>query len=111
LNLLTALVEPLAVAWHAANRLPIENGDDVLVLGAGPIGLGIIQCLKVKGANIIVSEVAQRRQRFAKDFGAAHVLNPQTDDVVKTVKELCGGVGPKVAFDCAGEYGDIITDP
>ena len=101
---LTALVEPLAVAWHAANRLPIEKGDDILVLGAGPIGLGIIQCLKVKGANIIVSEVAQQRQNFAKEFGAAHVLDPKTDNVVETVKELCGGVGAKVAFDCAGEF-------
>ena len=97
-------MEPLAVAWHAANRVPIEKGDDVLVLGAGPIGLGIIQCLKTKGANIIVSEVAAQRQSFAQDFGAAHVLNPKTDDVVKAAKELSGGIGPKVAFDCAGEF-------
>ncbi len=66
--------------------------------------MGIIQCLKIKGANIIVSEVAEQRQKFAKEFGAARVLNPKTDDVVKTVKELCGGVGPKVAFDCAGKF-------
>ena len=73
--------------------------------------MGIIQCLKVKGAKIIVSEVAKQRQTFAKEFGAAHVLDPKTDDVVKRVKELCGGVGPKVAFDCAGEYSDVFAEP
>lgn len=98
-----ALVEPLAVAWHAVDQYPLQQGDETLVLGAGPIGLGVIQCLKARGAGtIIVVEVAAERQNFAKHFGATHILDPTKEDIVKKCKEICGGQGPKVALDCAG---------
>lgn len=98
-----ALVEPLAVAWHAVKTSPFKKGDSVLILGGGPIGLAVIQTLVAKGASkIIVSEVASRRKEFAKQFGAHHVLDPTKDDVVARVRELCGGSGADVAFDAAG---------
>jgi threonine dehydrogenase-like Zn-dependent dehydrogenase len=100
-----ALVEPLAVAWHAVDQYPIkaDDGIEALVLGAGPIGLGVIQCLKARGAKtIIVVEMAQERQNFARQFGATHLLDPRTDDVVKRSKEICGGQGPHLALDAAG---------
>ncbi|SLM35205.1 sorbitol dehydrogenase protein [Lasallia pustulata] len=98
-----ALVEPLAVAWHAVNMSPYQKGDSVLVLGGGPIGLAVIQSLKVKGCEkIIVSEVAPRRKEFAKQFGAHYVLDPTKDDIVSTVREICDGQGANVAFDAAG---------
>ncbi|KAL8806064.1 MAG: hypothetical protein Q9182_001596 [Xanthomendoza sp. 2 TL-2023] len=98
-----ALVEPIAVAWHSINISPLKKGDAVLVLGAGPIGLAVIQCLKAKGAEtIIASEVAPRRREFAKHFGADYLLDPSKDDIVAKVKEICGGVGADVAFDAAG---------
>jgi threonine dehydrogenase-like Zn-dependent dehydrogenase len=98
-----ALIEPLAVAWHAVDQYDIKEGDSALVLGAGPIGLGVVQCLKARGATtIIVAEVAKQRQDFAKHFGATHILDPRTDDVVKKCKEICTGQGPNVALDCAG---------
>lgn len=98
-----ALVEPLAVAWHAVDQYPIKEGDEALVLGAGPIGLGVIQCLKARGAKtIIAAEVAAQRQKFAKEFGATHVVDPSREDVVKRAKEICGGLGPHLALDAAG---------
>ncbi|KAI4161983.1 MAG: hypothetical protein LQ342_004431 [Letrouitia transgressa] len=98
-----ALVEPLAVAWHAVNISPFKKGDSVLVLGGGPIGLAVIQSLKARGAEIIiVSEVSPRRKEFAKQFGASHVLDPTKDDIVATVQDICGGSGANVAFDAAG---------
>ncbi|EXJ79145.1 hypothetical protein A1O3_08646 [Capronia epimyces CBS 606.96] len=98
-----ALVEPLAVAWHAVNQYPVKEGDTALVMGAGPIGLGVIQCLKARGAKtIIVVELAKERQNFAKQFGATHILDPRYEDVVKRCKELCDGQGPHVALDAAG---------
>lgn len=55
---LGALVEPLAVGWHAVNTSPFQAKDSVLVLGGGPIGLSVVLTLKGKGCkNIIVSEV------------------------------------------------------
>ena len=101
--MISALVEPLAVAWHAINISPLKKGDSVLVRGAGPIGLAVVQCLKAKGAeNIIVTEVALKRKEFAKQFGADHVLDPTKDDIVSRVRELCDGQGVDVAFDAAG---------
>jgi threonine dehydrogenase-like Zn-dependent dehydrogenase len=98
-----ALVEPLAVAWHAVKISPYKTGDAVLVLGGGPIGISVILALKAKGAEkIIVSEVSRRRQEFAKKFGADYVLDPTRDDIVKRCKELCEGQGVNVVFDCAG---------
>ncbi|CAL8578637.1 hypothetical protein XPA_004403 [Xanthoria parietina] len=100
---LGALVEPLSVAWHSINISPFKKGDAVLVLGGGPIGLAVIQCLRARGAEkIIASEVSPGRREFAKRLGAHYTLDPTTDDVVARVRELCGGVGADVAFDAAG---------
>jgi threonine dehydrogenase-like Zn-dependent dehydrogenase len=98
------------VAWHAVDTSPIEHSDAVLVLGAGPIGLGVIQCAKARGATtIIVAEVARERQNFAKMFGATHIFDPRSEDIAKKSKEICGGQGPKIAFDCAGVPASIKT--
>lgn len=98
-----ALVEPLAVGWHAVDVSPYKDGDAVLVLGGGPIGLAVIQALVTRGCRkIIVSEVARRRREFAVQFGAHHVLDPVAVDVVAEVEKLTGGVGADVGIDCAG---------
>lgn len=96
-------MEPLAVAWHAVNVSPFKKGDSVLILGAGPIGLAVLQVLKAKGAGkIIVSEMSPRRKDFAKKFGAHYVLDPSEDNVVATVNDICDGQGANLAFDAAG---------
>ena len=96
-------MEPLSVAWHAVNISPYKQGDSVLVLGGGPIGLAVVQSLKAKGAQkIIVSEIAPRRKEFAKQFGAHYVLDPTKDDIVARVREICDGQGANLAFDAAG---------
>ncbi|KAH6709504.1 chaperonin 10-like protein [Leptodontidium sp. MPI-SDFR-AT-0119] len=98
-----ALVEPLAVGWHAIQSSPFQAGDSILIIGGGPIGLGLVQVLKALGANkIIVSEISPRRQEFAKHFGGHHVLDPTRDNVAKRSKEICDGLGPDVVFDAAG---------
>lgn len=98
-----ALVEPLAVAWHAVNISDFKAGYACLVLGGGPIGLAVVQTLKARGAGIIiVSEVSTRRREFATYFGADHVLDPIKDDVVAKVHQICGGQGVNIAYDAAG---------
>lgn len=102
-----ALVEPLAVAWHAVDASPIAQlGKEAkcLVFGGGPIGLAVVQVLLARGAaKVICVEVAKKRQEFAKTFGAHHVLDPTKVDVAAQSLELCGGVdGPDIVFDCAG---------
>ena len=98
-----ALIEPLAVGWHAVSISPYKDGDSCLVLGGGPIGLAVVQALKAKGCgNIIVSEIAPARKRFAQQFGAHAVVDPMKQDVVEEVDRLTKGLGADVAFDCAG---------
>lgn len=109
-----ALVEPLAVAWHAVDASPIAtlpNPPQCLVIGGGPIGLAVVQVLLARGSpNVICAEVAKKRQDFASQFGAHHVLDPSQVDVVSTCLELCGGVnGPDLVFDCAGVAKSLET--
>ncbi|KAK5116376.1 hypothetical protein LTR62_007923 [Meristemomyces frigidus] len=100
-----ALVEPLAVGWHAVNASPFRphSDDSVLILGGGPIGLSVIQALRARGCKqIIVSEISTMRKQYAKDFGAHVVLDPTKDDIVARCRELTGGQGVHVTFDAAG---------
>ncbi|KAF2717792.1 GroES-like protein [Polychaeton citri CBS 116435] len=100
---IAALVEPLAVGWHAVQATPIKTTDSALILGGGPIGLAVIQALRAKGVNnIIVSEMSAMRKKFASDFGAHHVLDPRQDDIVASCRALCDGQGVHVVFDAAG---------
>ncbi|KAJ9661738.1 hypothetical protein H2201_006409 [Coniosporium apollinis] len=105
-----ALVEPLSVAWHAISAAPLDENSTVLVLGGGPIGLAVVQCLGAKKVKkIIVSEVAPARQQFAREFGAHHVLDPRENDLVAMTKELSDENGADVVFDCAGVPASITT--
>ncbi|KAF2190140.1 sorbitol dehydrogenase [Zopfia rhizophila CBS 207.26] len=105
-----ALVEPLSVAWHAISASPLTEDSTVLVLGGGPIGLAVVQCLvALKTRKIIMSEISKSRQRFAKEFGAHHVIDPKTYDLVAISKELSGSDGPDIVFDCAGVPASLTT--
>lgn len=99
----SALVEPLAVGWHAVDISPWKPGAITLVLGGGPIGLSVIQALKAKGeGTVIVSEVSTKRKAFAEQFGADIIIDPSKEDLIKRCKELTKSRGIDVVYDCAG---------
>lgn len=106
-----ALVEPLAVGWHAVKLGHPKPQDSVLVLGAGPIGIAVILCLRARGVeNIAVSELSSLRSEQAKGAGAKHVFNPKTDDVIKCVRDVSpDGWGPATVFECAGVQPSMDT--
>ncbi|MFD0995164.1 (R,R)-butanediol dehydrogenase/meso-butanediol dehydrogenase/diacetyl reductase [Pseudoclavibacter chungangensis] len=98
-----ALVEPLAVAYHAIRQSGFEAGDTVVVFGAGPIGLLVLAVLRALGAGpVVVVEPTATRRAHAEAGGAAAVLDPRVDDVAGGIAALTGGDGVAVAFDCAG---------
>ena len=98
-----ALLEPATVALHAVRRTPIALGDSVVVLGAGPIGLLVLQCARASGAGCAVMiEPAADRARLATEVGATAVIDPTSEDVEARVKEECGTRGADVVFECAG---------
>jgi (R,R)-butanediol dehydrogenase/meso-butanediol dehydrogenase/diacetyl reductase len=105
-----ALIEPIAVGWHAVRRAQARLGQTALVVGAGPIGLVTLLALKTAGLRwIAVSEVATARKRMAEQLGANVVLDPREVDVIAEVKKLTGGTGVDVAFDAAGFPGSLQT--
>lgn len=106
-----ALVEPLAVAWHAVGRSLLKAGDTALVVGAGPIGLAVVQVLKARGVEtIIVVEISEQRRKFAKDFGASHVLDPRKVDAVVRTREITGQrQGVSVSFETSGVQAGLDT--
>jgi (R,R)-butanediol dehydrogenase/meso-butanediol dehydrogenase/diacetyl reductase len=98
-----ALVEPLAVAYHAVKLSGARPGHCALVFGAGPIGLVTTAALRAAGVEeVIVVEPAQVRKTKAAVAGAAHVLDPTAGSVTEQVLELTKGRGADVSFECAG---------
>lgn len=98
-----AMVEPLAVAFHAVRKSGLRPGDVAVVYGAGPIGQAAICCLKAAGAGLIaVVEVAAARQEMAQALKADLVLDPRRVDVADELLKATDGRGADCAFDCAG---------
>jgi (R,R)-butanediol dehydrogenase / meso-butanediol dehydrogenase / diacetyl reductase len=97
-----ALVEPMAVAWHAADRGRVRPGQTALVTGAGPIGLGLWFALRARGVErVLLSEPSAARREVAAALGAATVA-PEGDALASAVAELSDGAGVDIAFDSAG---------
>jgi (R,R)-butanediol dehydrogenase/meso-butanediol dehydrogenase/diacetyl reductase len=103
-----ALVEPMAVAWHAVERSGVQSGGTALIAGAGPIGIGVWFALKARGIDkVLVSEPSAARRATLEALGAI-VVDPVGGDLAAMVAELTGGDGVDVAFDAAGA-GPAIT--
>ncbi len=98
-----ALVEPLAVAYHAVRLSGVQPGQTGLVFGAGPIGLVTAASLRAVGVeDVIVVEPAAVRKAKAPGAGASEIVDPREGDVVEAVMELTKGRGADVSFECAG---------
>ncbi|MCP5056173.1 MAG: alcohol dehydrogenase catalytic domain-containing protein [bacterium] len=102
-----ALVEPLAVAIHAVNIGRIRRGESCLVIGAGPIGLGIALWARHFGAHdVIVAERCAGRRALAEQMGATHVINPDSGELPAALERIAPG-GPDVVFEAVGVPGLI----
>ncbi|WP_460274354.1 2,3-butanediol dehydrogenase [Celeribacter sp. ULVN23_4] len=96
-----ALVEPAAVALHAVRMSKIKAGDTAAVFGAGPIGLLVVEALRVAGAaQIHVVEPSPERREKALELGATSAIDPMSTDPVETIRTATGGVN--VAFEVTG---------
>jgi threonine dehydrogenase-like Zn-dependent dehydrogenase len=90
-----ALVEPMSNAIHVLNRVKFDLGDTVAVLGAGPLGLCIIQAARLAGAGTVVAtDVTEFRLAKALDLGANHAWHAH--EATQLVRELTGGRGADV---------------
>lgn len=98
-----ALVEPLAVGAHGVRRAEIKPGEFVLVIGAGPIGLGTIEFARIAGANVIALDINADRLEFCRGrLGVTYTINATAHDVIDQLTEITGGDMPTVVIDATG---------
>ncbi len=103
-----AMIEPLAIGRHAVSRAKVQASDIVLVVGAGPIGLGIIAFTKIMGAKVIVMDINTNRLAFAKEnLAVSYTINPRTDNIIEKILEMTDGNMPSIIFEATGNQNAI----
>ena len=97
-----ALIETLSIGAHAVERAHLEAGEWVLVIGAGPIGLGLIQFSQLAGARVIVLDVNDERLAFVRrHFGVEFIVQARKEPL-KRLEEITGGESATAVFDATG---------
>lgn len=97
-----AMLEPLAIGVFAVDLAAVKPGESIAILGAGAVGLSVMQPAKVAGASkILVSEPVKERREVAKKLGADVVCDPS--EVEAATDEMTSGRGFDVVFECAGD--------
>jgi 2-desacetyl-2-hydroxyethyl bacteriochlorophyllide A dehydrogenase len=104
------LVEPLAIGAHSIQRAAVKPGEFVLVVGAGPIGLGIAEFARIAGGNVIVMDVNNTRLNFCKEkLKINHIINPVEEDAMAILKEITNDDMPTVVIDATGNQKAILN--
>ena len=103
-----ALVEPLAIGAHGVNRAGVGPGEFVLVVGAGPIGLGVMEFARIAGGKVIALDINDTRLAFCKDrLKVAHAINGRTGNVTEQLKTITSGDMPTAVIDATGSLNAI----
>ena len=97
-----ALIEPFSISQHAVSRCNIKATDNVLVIGAGPIGLFALLAAKNKCKNVVVADILDNRLELAKEYGAAAVVNTKNQSLEEFTNEFTKGRGFDVCIEACG---------
>ena len=98
-----ALVEPLAIGAHGVRRAAVQQREFVLVIGAGPIGLGTMEFARIAGGKVIALDINESRLEFCKDkLKVAHTVNALSPGVSEQLMEITNGDMPTVIIDATG---------
>jgi 2-desacetyl-2-hydroxyethyl bacteriochlorophyllide A dehydrogenase len=105
-----ALIEMLGIGAHSVDRAKLCSGEWVLVIGAGPIGLSVVQFAQIAGANVVLLEQNPDRVDFCKKwFSVAHALDGSGGDITGELERLLDGELPTAVFDATGNAGSMCT--
>ncbi len=113
LFLIGSLVEPTSVAYNAVIERGggIRLGDNVAILGGGPIGLAAIAILKRAGAaKVILSEPSKSRADLGKKLGADHIIDPTRENFAERVLDITGGMGADLYLEATGLPDRVFPD-
>ena len=97
-----AIVEPLAIGAHAIRRADLKEGETILVVGCGPIGIGIMKLAQIRGAKVIAMDVSEQRLTYAQDeIGVDFIVNALESPLEK-IMEITNGDLANAVFDASG---------
>ena len=98
-----ALVEPLAIGAHGVRRAGVMPGEFVAVIGAGPIGLGIMEFARIAGAEVIAVDINPQRLQFCQDkLNIKHTINAAAENPEAALQTITQGDFPTVVIDATG---------
>lgn len=105
-----ALVEPLAIGAHGVRRAGVQPSEFVLVVGAGPIGLGIMEFARIAGAQVIALDINPQRLAFCRQkLGVPHTIDARAPDVLAQLQVITAHDMPTVVIDATGNLSAINT--
>ena len=97
-----ALIEPFSISCHALSRAEIKQGDNLLIMGAGPIGLFALIKAKSMGARVLIADMLSSRLELAKEFGADRIINVKDVDLHTACVDFTNGNGFDVCVEACG---------
>lgn len=104
-----ALVEPLAIGAHGIRRANVQAGEFVLVMGAGPIGLGLMEFARIAGAKVIALDINDGRLAFCNNtLHVPYTINGANADVMAELAQITGGDMPTVVIDATGNRNAMV---
>ena len=106
-----AIVEPLAIGAHALRRAGISENDVVVVMGCGPIGIGIMKLAQIQGAKVVAIDLDDGRLNYVKDKIGVDVTFLASDNVEEKIKEITQGDMADVVFDATGNKRALEVGP
>ncbi len=102
-----SIVEPLAIGAHAIRRAGLKAGETVVVIGCGPIGIGLMKLAQIAGAEVIAMDMNDQRLEYAKtELGVKHLVNVGNEPL-EAVKKITNGDLATVVFDATGHKGAL----
>lgn len=104
-----AIVEPLAIGAHALRRSNVQAGDYVVVIGCGPIGIGLMKLAQIMGANVIALDVNEDRLRYAVDQIGVHYAFNVLEEPAAKISELTNSDMATAVFDATGNKRALET--
>lgn len=104
-----ALIEPFSIGYHAVNRGHIKKGSNVLVIGAGAIGTFAAISAKLKGANVYIADVFEKRLKNALKFGVNGIIDVSKENLSEKTKEITNGNGFDICIEAVG-HGATFLD-
>ena len=97
-----ALIEPFSISAHALSRAEVKESDNLLIMGAGPIGLFALIKAKAMGAKVAIADLLESRLNLAKEYGADLIINSKTDNLDEKCLAFTNGNGFDVCVEACG---------